>query len=96
MLDSTQLTRFSPATFLVEQRLGDLTLLLGLDDVNLAVELCTTSLHLLRCLLVEVNQRPVVGGHPLLGDAQQWSEHSDQKSENLFNHNLEVCRFGQT
>ncbi len=79
-----------PASLLVEQSLWNVTFFFGLDDVNFAVELCPASLNFLRGLLVEVDHRTLVGGHPLLRDPQQRSENTDQESKNLFHHDLKI------
>jgi len=84
-----------PAALLIDQSLRDVALLFGLDHVDLAVELGPTPLDRLGGLLVEVDQGSVVGGHPLLGDPEQRSEDSDQKSEDLLDHDLEVSRLSQ-
>ena len=84
-----------PATLFVKQGLRNLSVLFGLDHVDLAVELGPSALDLLGGLLVEVDQGPVVGGHPLLRDAEQRTEDSDQEAENLLDHDLEVGRLGQ-
>ena len=65
----------------------------GLDDVDLAVELCSPALNLLGRFLVEVDHRPLVGRHPLLRDAQQGPENADQESEDLLDHDLEKIIF---
>ncbi len=54
-----------------------MSLLLGLDDVDLAVELGPALVNFLGRLLVEVDQGSVVGRHPLLRDAEHRPEHAD-------------------
>ena len=83
-----------PASLLVKQGLRNVAFLFGLDDMNFAVELCPPALDLLRGLLVKVDERAVVGRDPLLRDPEHGAEDSDQKPEDLLDHDLEVRRLG--